>query len=83
METIQHGDDERDLTDGEDAELDSLTEQLESLDSQREAMYAALRTWSSEQRAVSGVVLYVGDDGELPRKMAWYAPRTARRSLLR
>ncbi|MDM0078706.1 ParB/RepB/Spo0J family partition protein [Variovorax sp. J2P1-59] len=59
------GDEEdRLLTDDEDAELDTLCEQQEQLHDQLNAMQAALCVWVPEQRASAGVVVFIGSGGQ-------------------
>lgn len=63
LEGLCNGDDARELTEAEDDELSSLEEQWDNLDDMLGGMREALRAWTPEQRAASGVIVSVGSRG--------------------
>ncbi|WP_076999121.1 ParB/RepB/Spo0J family partition protein [Variovorax sp. KK3] len=56
---------DREWTDAQRAESESLEHRWDELDGQRDALLAALRVWTPEQKAMAGVVVYIGDGGAL------------------
>lgn len=59
---------------GKDDEADALSEQIEDIDAQIEEIERTAATWSSEQMAASGAILYIQRNGKLGMELGRVRP---------